>query len=89
MGPGKVNESVLRIDHHHLVPGRDLCCVHDLVDDYYFLAIVVDSSSSPWFVSVCSISSTRSVCGCLSLDISGLSLVRGVLLRWCFAKIGF
>ena len=53
MGPGKVNESVLRIDHL-LVPGRDLYCVHDLVDDCYFcgrLVIVVDSSS-PWLVSV-------------------------------------
>ena len=54
MGPGKVSVSVLRIDHHHLGLGRDLCCDHDLVDDYFCcrLAIVVDSSSSPWFSAI-------------------------------------
>jgi hypothetical protein len=55
MGPGKVSVSVLRIDHHLLGPGRDLCCDHDLVDDYFCcrLAIVVDSSSSsPWFSAI-------------------------------------
>ncbi len=86
MGPGKVSESVLRIDHHLLVPGRDLCCGHDLVDDYCFcccgrLAIVVDSSSSPCLLTPCSLrvsSSTQhsASCGCLSLLFQGSAVGR-------------